>query len=649
MRKDDKTAELIDAAGYFRMSTDDQKTSIQQQETEVAVLEERGGYRIVERYYEEGKSGSRNQDERTEFKRMLLDAAMGKFKVILCYDSSRFARLDSIDGAMAKQLLRKNGVRLETVKEGKFDWTTFVGRLQDVILSEANHKYSRDLSRESLRGRMDLLHHKQWPHGSVPYGYDRVYSDGTHSQHVARNEKFQKGRNWRLTLVENAIEAPFVKGLFTQYAREDTSMRQLAGDLTARGIPSPSGKQGWSKAAVKDILVNRAYIGYGRIGLGRSSQKDAFNRAPPTEVAGCCPALVDIDTFAIVQAKLEDMKLSGRRPQRYRSSILSGVVVCGRCGYRMQKKTRKNGVSYFTCSSAMHRPGLGCHQWRVHEGEILPQIMRLLTDAYERDVLVKLRVAPVSKELEDKEKAALESAREALKARIEKGSARYLTAPDSLRVSLGKTLQRWQEDLKVVEEKLVQAQLASADERASLEKWLDQIGKDLMVLVQASEPSTITVRAIELPKAVLAAARQRYPSSVIHCRMTWDAAGKVEFDKGPMYEIQPSGPAWIIEETGDFDYGIITNRSALRQFLLNTKARVTLYWKPRGKRYFELDWGRLEADFADLRTAKKCSSGKTAEPARVKYRIDRDLEGASGAPGGVRNNRNSRARSRDTG
>ena len=131
--------------------------------------------------------------------------------------------------------------------------------------------------------------------------------------------------------------------------------------------------------------------------------------------------------------------------------------------------------------------------------------------------------------------------------------------------------------------------------------------------------------------------------------MTWDAAGKVEFDKGPMYEIQPSGPAWIIEETGDFDYGIITNRSALRQFLLNTKARVTLYWKPRGKRYFELDWGRLEADFADLRTAKKCSSGKTAEPARVKYRIDRDLEGASGAPGGVRNNRNSRARSRDTG
>src|ERR1039458_6259940 len=114
MRETETTEKWIPAAGYFRMSSDDQTTSIKQQEKEVVDLEQRGGFRIVERYYEEGRSGSKDQDLRTEFNRMLLDAAVGKFKAILCYDSSRFARLDSIDGAIAKQMLRKHGVYLVT-------------------------------------------------------------------------------------------------------------------------------------------------------------------------------------------------------------------------------------------------------------------------------------------------------------------------------------------------------------------------------------------------------------------------------------------------------------------------------------------------------------------------------------------------------
>jgi hypothetical protein len=68
-------------------------------------------------------------------------------------------------------------------------------------------------------------------------------------------------------------------------------MRHLAGELTTRGIPSPSGKRAWSKTAVKAILTNRAYLGYGRIGLGRWRQKEVFNRAKPTELASVCPGV----------------------------------------------------------------------------------------------------------------------------------------------------------------------------------------------------------------------------------------------------------------------------------------------------------------------------------------------------------------------
>src|ERR1035441_7105145 len=142
------------------------------------------------------------QGQRAEFQQMLLDAADGHFQAVLCYDSSRFARLDSIDGAFAKQVLRSKGIYLVTVKEGRIDWTTFDGRVMDMLVSEANHKYSRDLSLVSLRGRMDRLTQGLWPHGTVPYGYDRLYSSGNHTHRTTRNEPFRKPRNCVLTLVD---------------------------------------------------------------------------------------------------------------------------------------------------------------------------------------------------------------------------------------------------------------------------------------------------------------------------------------------------------------------------------------------------------------------------------------------------------------
>ena len=128
-----RRADLIAAAAYLRMSSDDQRTSIQQQEAEVRALAERDGYEIVNWYREEGKSGSKDQEQRTEFQRMLVDAVDAPFKAVLCYDSARFARLDSIDGAVAKQVLRSKGIYLVTVKEGRIDWTTFEGRVMDML------------------------------------------------------------------------------------------------------------------------------------------------------------------------------------------------------------------------------------------------------------------------------------------------------------------------------------------------------------------------------------------------------------------------------------------------------------------------------------------------------------------------------------
>src|ERR1700730_16089930 len=117
--------EIITAVLYYRMTSDKQDTSIPQQRKRVeAHFGSR--YRIVEVYSDQGKSGSKDTDKRTEFLRMIHDLCegkhKGKVKYILCFDLSRFGRLDTLEGAEHKKVLRKSRVKLATVIEGLMDW-----------------------------------------------------------------------------------------------------------------------------------------------------------------------------------------------------------------------------------------------------------------------------------------------------------------------------------------------------------------------------------------------------------------------------------------------------------------------------------------------------------------------------------------------
>jgi hypothetical protein len=224
--------------------------------------------------------------------------------------------------------------------------------------------------------------------------------------------------------------------------------------------------------------------------------------------------------------------------------------------------------------------------------------VRLLTEAYNHEVLAKLSSKPAP--ADEANLPALEKSRDALKAKITKGNERYLSTPEDLMPGIGESLRRWQQELKDLEDKIRSVQLKSGDEQAAFEKWVDQIGKNLKVLVDASQPSTTAVKRVKIPKAVIAAVRKRYGKQrVIHARLTWDASDQVEFDKGPMYEINAKDAAWLIEQTGSFKGPVVVEDAVLRQFLHYSGAKVTLYWKPRGKRFFELDKARLEAEFGN--------------------------------------------------
>src|SRR4029077_3589139 len=69
-----------------------------------------------------------------------------------------------------------------------------------------------------------------------------------------------------------------------------------------------------------------------------------------TEIA--VPAIVDEDTFARVQQRLEDKKKSATRNSTLPPSLLQGLAACAACGYgyyRTSARTARRKIYYYRC------------------------------------------------------------------------------------------------------------------------------------------------------------------------------------------------------------------------------------------------------------------------------------------------------------
>jgi len=268
------TSKMKPAVGYIRMSTDKQEDSPAQQKDEITKLAQREGYRILRWYEDHGISGAKTL-KRPEFRRMIREAEeRGDFKAILCWDQDRFGRFDSIEAGEWVSPLRRVGVELVTVCQGRIDWDDFAGRLIYQITQEGKHRFLVDLSRNALRGMIRFAKEGHLLGMATPYGYDRMYFNAAGEEvcRIRRGERFHKPRDWtaKLVLSSNRQEVETIRWLFRTYATTSHSARWLAVDLNSRKVPSPNGKE-WDWTHIKNLLRHPVYIGwltYGRRGAG---------------------------------------------------------------------------------------------------------------------------------------------------------------------------------------------------------------------------------------------------------------------------------------------------------------------------------------------------------------------------------------------
>lgn len=543
-----QTTEPIPACGYYRMSSDQQEASISQQKEEVQKLAKTNGYIIIKEYVDEGKSGSLETSKRTSFLRLIKDSHQRSFKAVLLWDVARWGRLDPLKSASYKDTLRSNGVHLHTCKEGKITWDSFSDFVVDTVHAAAANAYSKSLSKDTIRGRLDLLESGAWPNGKVPYGYSKVYTSREGKEyHVARTDTFAKGKGWSRALVIVPEEAKVIQHIFDQYVNHDQSMREIAKNIKAvrpDGEPKP-----WTKDTVRATVTNKAYAGYAHIGGLRNKLRaaEAHNRFGYHEKAGAVPAIVPLEWYERAVAKITGNKEQSRKVQPSRSSPISGILICGHCGYRLDKHSRTDAsgqrYNYFSCSSAVKRPGGGCKQWRIREDYALPILVKALVEEVDRAVLESAKASweVTDGSLEVTPVEALQRKLKGIKAKINQGLESYLEAPAHLRKALEQKLAEWTSEQESIEREASNLTLTEGDV-SGFTRWWESVRGNL-----------VTVAEIE-----------------------WTPSTRVDFD-GKTYEVEePTKPAIMMEG------------SRFRQLLRDLGFSAKVFWEPDGSRFFKV-------------------------------------------------------------
>ena len=379
---------------------------------------------VLEVYVDAGES-ARKAD------RPQLQAMLDRLKTerdadfVIVHKVDRLARNrgDDVEITLA---IRQSGAQLVSVTE-QIDETPS-GMLLHGIMSTIAEYYSQNLSNEIIKGTSKKAERGAYP-GMAPVGY--------------LNRQDLSGGNQLRWIEIDEERAPHVSWAFEVYANGDYSLRQLVEALEARGLRSRTTpkrtSQPFGLSQVHRMLANRFYMG--RFLWGGA------------EYQGNHEPLVDIDTFAKVQALLHARNQAGEKPQHH-EHYLKGTIFCARCGSRMifSRNHGHGGVyDYFVC--------IGRHG--KHNACDLPyisaeEIERHVEDYYENVVI---------------DERTMRSVYKALLAAAKKRNSRAL--------QMVKRERKRVLDLEQERRSLLKAHLAGAVPLELLKEEQDRIGKEL--------------------------------------------------------------------------------------------------------------------------------------------------------------------------
>ena len=331
---------------YARYSSDNQREeSIEGQIRECTEYAEKNGITILRSYIDRAMS-ARTAD-RPEFQNMIKDSERKLFDIVLIWKLDRFSR-DRYDSAHYKRILKKNGVKVVSVKENISDGPE--GIILESMLEGYAEYYSAELSEKIHRGQKENALKGKNNGGSIPLGY-------------------LLGKDQKLAI--DPVTAPLVQEVFQRYA-DGEIVRTIIEDFNRRGLRTRTGKP-YCANSFHRILRNRKYI-------GEYKYQDIV-------IPNGIPAIVSDEIFDQVQARLEKNKHALATAKADIDYLLTTKLFCGHCERMMvgESGTSRNGSKYYYYKCVGAKRKLGCKKKAVkkdfiEQAVITQTVNRVLQD-----------------------------------------------------------------------------------------------------------------------------------------------------------------------------------------------------------------------------------------------------------------------------
>ena len=300
------------AAQYVRMSTDHQRYSTQNQAAAIAVYAAQHDLVIVHTYADEGRSGLRIH-RREGLIQLIEDVRNGRadFDHILVYDVSRWGRFQDVDeSAYYEFICRQAGIKVCYCAE-EFDndgsvIASIVKNLKRVMAAE----FSRELSVKVHAGacRVASLGFKQG--GAVGYGLRRELVDENRCSRGILDKGQRKHLQTDRVMVRPGShrEQQIVAQIFREYVVHRRPQAAITRLLNNEQVPNHRGTP-WSKAMIRNILGNEAYIGNSVYNRKSFRLKQVMKKNPPelwVRAAGLFEPIVDKSIFLKAQELLKE-------------------------------------------------------------------------------------------------------------------------------------------------------------------------------------------------------------------------------------------------------------------------------------------------------------------------------------------------------
>src|SRR6266542_3532111 len=332
---------------YARVSTSRQAQAqtIDQQLTRLRAYVSEQGWLLDERhiYRDDGFSGA--SLTRPGLDRLRDTAAQAAFDAVLITAPDRLARkydhqvllIEELEGRGCQVLFSDRPMSHDPHDQLVLQIRGAVAEYERVLISD-----------RMRRGRLAKLRAGQLlPCSRPPYGYQ------IEPQHPRDPTRVRV----------DAITSVIVQQIFAFYLEPQATLYQVALRLSTALVPTPTGKQRWTTASIRNMLTNPAYIGTAYANrtrevparqrksalqpLGRGSsyvQRQAEDWIPIS-----IPALVEQAVFAQVQAKLHQSERQASRNNRAHAYLLRALVSCGHCQHSVVARALSNGYHYSIC------------------------------------------------------------------------------------------------------------------------------------------------------------------------------------------------------------------------------------------------------------------------------------------------------------